>query len=319
MDTVPSIPDAYWSIDPDTLMSHLQVSTAGLTQEEAARRLELYGPNSIQAKKRSSTFLMFLNQFKSPIVLILLFATLISGIVKDWIDALIILLIVLGSAILSFFQEYGANNAAEKLRSQISSRASVLRDGQAQSIPMEQVIPGDIALLSAGSLVAGDGIVLDARDFFVNQAVLTGETFPVEKRPAVLAPSASLAERSNTVFMGTSVRSGSATVLIVQTGVHTAFGQIAGRLSLRPPETEFERGIRHLGYLLTEVMLLLVFGIFAINVAFHKPFLNSLLFSIALAVGLTPQLLPAIININLSKGSPKDGCQGRDRTTAGID
>jgi Mg2+-importing ATPase len=152
-------------------------------------------------------------------------------------------------------------------------------------------------------LIPADGLVVEARDFFVNQAVLTGETFPVEKMPGIVPQSAGLAERTNVVFMGTNVRSGNATVLIVQTGLQTAFGQIADRLTLRPPETEFERGIRKLGYLLTEVMFVLVLGIFFFNVLFHKPPLDSLLFSIALAVGLTPQLLPAIININLSKGS----------------
>ncbi len=145
--------------------------------------------------------------------------------------------------------------------------------------------------------------MLDANDFFVNQAVLTGETYPVEKCPGVIPPNAALTERTNCVFMGTNVRSGSARIVIVGTGSRTAFGQIAKRLTLRPPETEFERGIRKLGYLLTEVMFVLVIGIFAVNVFFHKPIIDSLLFSIALAVGLTPQLLPAIININLSKGS----------------
>jgi Mg2+-importing ATPase len=164
-------------------------------------------------------------------------------------------------------------------------------------------VPGDVVLLSAGSLVPADGVVLEARDFFVNQAVLTGETFPVEKVPGTLAAQASLAERTNSVFMGTNVRSGSARVLIAQTGAATAFGQIAERLTLRPPETEFERGIRRFGYLLTEVMLLLVLIVFAVNVFLRRPVLDSLLFSIALAVGLTPQLLPAIISINLSKGS----------------
>ncbi len=170
-------------------------------------------------------------------------------------------------------------------------------------MPSEEVTPGDIVLLSAGSLIPADGVLVEARDFFVNQAVLTGETFPVEKKPGVTAMDASLAERTNCVFMGANVRSGSATALIVQTGAATAFGQIAGRLTLRPPETEFERGIKRLGYLLSEVMLLLVLAIFAVNVALHKPVLDSLLFSVALAVGLTPQLLPAIINTSLSRGS----------------
>jgi len=179
----------------------------------------------------------------------------------------------------------------------------VLRDGQPVSIATDKIVPGDVVLLSAGSLIPADGLVIEAKDFFVNQAVLTGETFPVEKTPAMTPASAGLAERTNVVFMGTNVRSGSARVLIVQTGPQTAFGQIANRLTLRPPMTEFERGIRRLGYLLTEVMFVLVIGIFFFNVLFNKPALDSLLFSIALAVGLTPQLLPAIININLSKGS----------------
>jgi Mg2+-importing ATPase len=222
---------------------------------------------------------------------------------KDWADAVIILVIVLASALLSFYQEYNANHAAEGLRAQLTLNAQVLRGGQVQSIPVEGTVPGDIVLLSAGSLIPADGIVLETKDFFVNQAVLTGETFPVEKSPGPVAATASLVERTNTVFMGTSARSGTARFLVVQTGTSTAFGQIARRLTLRPPETEFERGIRRLGYLLTEVMFVLVLLIFAVNVLLNRSIMDSLLFSIALAVGLTPQLLPAIVNINLSRGS----------------
>ena len=293
----------FWSLPVDEVVKKFNSSTNGLSQEAAQEILAQTGPNSIQSKERVTPLGLFLNQFKSPIVLILIFATLISAILKDWVDAVIILLIVLGSALLSFFQEYNASNAAEKLRSQVSLKADVLRDGKSVSIPAEEIVPGDVILLSAGSLIPADGLVLEAKDFFINQAVLTGETFPVEKIPGVVAEKASLPERTNVVFMGTNVRSGTARVLISETGLQTAFGQIADRLTLRPPETEFERGIKRLGYLLTEVMLVLVLGIFAINVFLHKPVLDSLLFSIALAVGLTPQLLPAIININLSKGS----------------
>lgn len=225
-----------------------------------------------------------------------------SAFLGDLLDAAIILLIVMGSALLSFYQENNANNAAAKLRAQVSSRTDVLRDGKSTPVATTEIVPGDVVLLAAGSLIPGDGVIVEANDFFVNQAVLTGETFPVEKTPGVSPETAGLAERTNVVFMGTNVRSGSAKVLIVQTGTATAFGQIAGRLTLRPPETEFEHGIRQLGYLLTEVMLILVFGIFFLNVLMQKPVFDSLLFSIALAVGLTPQLLPAIININLSRG-----------------
>jgi Mg2+-importing ATPase len=295
--------DAYWSQAPDRLTEAVHSAPDGLTTADARQRLVQFGPNELEPKERATPLKLFLSQFKSPIVLILLFATGVSAATQEWVDAVIILAIVLGSALLSFSQEYSASNAAERLRAQVTVRATVLRDRQPQSIPAEEVVPGDVALLSAGSLVPADGVLLEGRDFYVNQAVLTGETFPVEKRPGAVAAGAGLTERSNCVFMGTNVRSGSARVLVVHTGAATAFGQIADRLALRPPETEFERGIRRFGFLLTEVMFVLVLIVFAVNVFLHKPVLDSLLFSIALAVGLTPQLLPAIISINLSKGS----------------
>jgi Mg2+-importing ATPase len=298
-----TIPDQYWSRAATELLAALNSSSDGLGSTEAGLRLAQVGPNLLEVKEKATAPKLFLNQFKSPIILILLFATGVSAVLKDWVDALIILIIVLGSALLSFFQEYSANTAAEKLRAQVTVKATVLRDGQAHQVPAEEVVPGDLVLLSAGNLVPADGVLLEARDFFVNQAVLTGETFPVEKCPDPVAAGASLTDRINCVYMGTNVRSGSAQALIVQTGAATAFGQIAKKLTLRPPETEFERGIRRLGYLLTEVMFILVLAVFAANVFFKKPVLDSLLFSIALAVGLTPQLLPAIINVNLSKGS----------------
>lgn len=293
----------YWSKPVAEIAQSLHSSMDGLSEEDAQEVLQRVGPNSIKSKERVTPLGLFINQFKSPIVIILIFATLISAFLQDWADAVIILLIVVGSALLSFYQEYSAHDAAEKLKEQVSFKTNVLRDGKSVSIPTEEIVPGDVVLLSAGSLIPADGLVIEAKDFFVNQAVLTGETFPVEKTAGVVAENAGLPGRTNVVFMGTNVRSGSAKALIVETGLNTAFGQIAGRLTLRPPETEFEHGIKRLGYLLTEVMFILVLSIFFFNVIFHKPVLDSLLFSIALAVGLTPQLLPAIININLSKGS----------------
>ena len=303
-------PAAYWSLTPEQLLSALHASADGLQPAEAAQRLQQYGPNTIRVQQQTSALRLLLGQFKSPLVLILIFAAIVSGIVGEWVDASIVLAIVLGSTALGFVQEYSAGNAVEKLRSQVTIKSSVLRGGQLQMLPAEQVVPGDVVMLSAGSLIPADGLVLAANDLFVNQAVLTGETFPVEKKPATVAANASLAARSNCVFMGASVSSGTAQALIVQTGKATVFGQVAERLRLRPPETEFERGIRHFGNLLTQVMLVMVIIVLAVNLFLAKPLLDSLLFALALAVGLTPELLPAIISITLSHGAQQMAKRG---------
>lgn len=295
--------EAYWACTPDDLFQMLHSGTSGLGASDIPGLLKQVGLNTLKTREKTTALGIFLNQFKSPIVLILLFATLISALLGDWVDAVIVLGIVLGSAGLSFIQEYNASTATEKLRAQVQIKATVVRDGQEQQVSAEEIVPGDVVLLSAGSLIPADGIVLEAHDLFVNQAVLTGETFPVEKKVGPVAAGAGLAERTNCLLMGTNVRSGSGRMLVVQTGTDTAFGQIAHKLTLRAPETEFEHGVRRLGYLLSEVMFVLVIAVFATNVYFKEPVFDSLLFSIALAVGLTPQLLPAIINVNLSKGA----------------
>ncbi len=306
----PSSLESYWTLSIDQLISALHTSAKGLQPAEAELRLKQYGLNTIRAQQQVTALRLFLGQFKSPLVLILICAAIISGVVGEWIDASIVLAIVLGSTIVGFVQEYTASNAVEKLRSQVTLKVSLLRAGQTLTLPSEQVVPGDVAMLSAGSLIPADGIVLDANDFFVNQAVLTGETFPVEKKPGTAAANSSLPERTNCVFMGTSVGSGTAQVLIVQTGKSTVFGQVAERLTLRPPETEFERGIRRFGNLLTQVMLVMVAIVLAVNIYLHKPVLDSLLFALALAVGLTPELLPAIISITLSFGAQQMAKRG---------
>ncbi len=303
-------PANFWSLATEQLLSALHADPKGLQQADAEQRLKLYGPNSIRAQQQTTALRLLLSQFKSPLVLILIFAAIVSGFVGEWVDASIVLAIVLGSTILGFVQEYTAGNAVEKLRAQVTIKTSVLRGGTPQMLPSEQVVPGDVVVLSAGSLIPADGIVLNANDFFVNQAVLTGETFPVEKKPGTVAANASLAERTNCVFMGTSAGSGTAQVLIMQTGMASVFGQVAEHLTLRPPETEFERGIRKFGNLLTEVMLVMVLIVLAVNVFLQKPILDSILFALALAVGLTPELLPAIISITLSHGAQQMAKRG---------
>jgi Mg2+-importing ATPase len=306
----PVIPAAYWSLAPGQLLSALRSTADGLQEADGEQRLKQYGLNAIKAQQRTTALGLFLGQFKSPLMLILIFAAVVSLIVGEWTDATIVLAVVLGSTVLGFVQEYRAGSAVEKLRSQVTVKSSVLRGGREQLLPSEQVVAGDVVLLCAGSLVPADGVVLAANDFFVNQAVLTGETFPVEKQPGTVAAKAGPAERLNCVFMGTSVSSGTARVLIVQTGRATMFGQIAQRLSLRPAETEFERGIRRFGNLLTQVMLVMVIIVLAANLFLAKPLMDSLLFSLALAVGLTPELLPLIISITLSHGAQRMAKRG---------
>jgi len=303
-------PSAYWSRPDTDLLAELHSSSDGLSMAEAQKRLQQVGPNVLKPRRHDTALESFIAQFTSPLVLILVFAAVVSAIAGEWADAAIVLVIVVASAALSFAQEYSASNAVEKLRAQVTIKATVLRDGKAQLTSAEEIVPGDIVLLSAGSLIPADGIVLEARDFFVNQAVLTGETFPVEKMAGPVDAQAGVPQRVNMVFMGTSARSGTARALIVQTGASTAFGQIAERLTLRPPETEFERGIRSYGYLLSRIMTGLVLFVFAINVVLAKPAIDSLLFAIALAVGIAPELLPAIISINLARGAQKMAQRG---------
>ena len=293
----------YWSIPAEKLMQNLQTDISGLSSGEANKRLKVYGENTIKKQKKVTKIMLFLSQLKNPIMLILIFATIVSAVTGDLTDASIILAIILGSSILSFFQEYRASNAVEELRAKVQIRSNVLRDGKFEELPARVIVPGDILKFSAGSFISVDGVVLETDDFSVNQSILTGESVPAEKKPGIMPRDSSTEERTNCVFMGTNVRNGTATVLAVATGENTEFGEIASQLKLRPPETDFERGVRRFGYMLTQIMLVLTLAVFAINVYFKEPVINSLLFSVALAVGITPQMLPAIVSITLSKGS----------------
>ncbi len=293
----------YWSMSAEDVMKNLNSMPAGLTSKEAALRLKKHGENVIKKKKQDTQLILFLNQFRNPIIIILIVATAISGVTGELTDALIIATIILASAVLSFIQEYSAGNAIEELRAKVQARALVLRDGKFTEISSRGIVPGDIVRVSSGSLIPADARILECSDFFVTQAVLTGESVPSEKTPEIADEDAGIQDRRNCVFMGTNVQSGSAVVLVTATGENTNFGAIAKNLSLRPPETEFERGVRHFGYLLTQIMLVLTLSVFAINVIMERPAIEALLFSVALAVGITPQLLPAIISITLSRGS----------------
>ncbi len=296
---------SFWSIPVTEILNRLQATANGLTTDEAKERLTRYGANRLKPQKRSDVLTLLVAQFKSPIILILLLATGLSLFLHDPVDASIILTIVIISGLLGFWQEHSASNAVEKLLAMVQIKAAVLRDGNQQEIPVEEIVPGDIVILNAGDIVPGDCLLLESKDVFVDEAMLTGETFPVEKAVSVLPADTALAQRTNTVWMGTHIVSGNAKALVIGTGKETEFGKVSERLKLKAPETEFEHGIRRFGYFLGEVTLVLVVIIFAVNVYLHRPVLDSFLFSMALAVGLTPQLLPAIISINLAHGAKR--------------
>jgi Mg2+-importing ATPase len=295
----------FWSVPPGELIKSLQTTPSGLSRDEAeARRarslaLRLKPPHHVRP------LIILLSQFASPITAILLFAALVSMVLEDQADAVIIVFIILASGLLGFWQEHGAAKAVASLLDLIRIRADVWRAGSLTQVALDDIVPGDVVQLSAGSSIPGDGVILDGKDLFVDEAVLTGEPYPVEKSRGPVAARTPLNGRTNCLFMGTHVVSGHATALMVHVGRETEFGRLAHDVMLRAPETEFERGIRRFGYLLLEVTLLLVFVIFAINVYLHRPVLDSLLFSMALAVGLTPQLLPAIISVNLAHGAKR--------------
>ncbi len=298
-------PQPFWSFSVTSLLDSLHADTGGLTSNAAGKRFVLYGANRLKPQKKSDIFTLLVAQFKSPIILILLLATGLSFLLHNLVDASIILIIVIISGLLGFWQEHSATNAVAKLLAIVQIKAAVLRDGKELEIPVENIVPGDIVILNAGDIVPGDCLLLEAKDLFVDEAMLTGETYPVEKMVSVLPTETALAQRSNTVWMGTHVVSGTAKALVALTGKNTEFGKVSERLRLKSPETDFEHGIRRFGYFLGEVTLVLVVMIFGINVYLHRPVLEAFLFSLALAVGLTPQLLPAIISINLAHGAKK--------------
>jgi Mg2+-importing ATPase len=299
------LPQAFWCVSATEILQRLETAKEGLSSEEAKHRLAHYGSNLLKPQKRSDVLTLLLAQFKSPLILILLFATGLSFFLHDPVNALIILTIVLVSGLLGFWQEHSATNAVEKLLAMVQIKATVLRDGAAHEIPVEEIVPGDIVILNAGDIVPGDCRLQESKDLFVDEATLTGETYPVEKSIGVLAAETPLGQRTNCLWMGTHVVSGDAKALVIRTGKETEFGKVSERLKLRPQETDFEHGIRRFGYFLMEVTLVLVIAIFAINVYLARPVLESFLFSLALAVGLTPQLLPAIISINLAHGAKR--------------
>jgi Mg2+-importing ATPase len=293
----------YHAISEEALFSALSSSPQGLTGVQAEKNRAVYGPNDIAHIHKRPVILQFLAHFKNLLVIILLFAAVVSLVVGEITDAVIIFIIVFASVTLDFFQEYKAENTAELLKQKIITKATVFRDGKQEELPITALVPGDLVSMTAGDIIPADARLLSAKDFYVNQSSLTGEPFPVAKTAAKPDPGVPLAEAGNYVFLGTSVVSGMATAIITRTGAATEFGKVARTLVERPPETEFERGLRQFSFLMSKFVFALVIIVFFINALFKHDVLQSLIFSVALAVGMTPELLPMILSLNLSKGA----------------
>jgi P-type Mg2+ transporter len=276
---------------------------AGLSTTEAGLRLSKIGPNEPVSARRTSGLTQILFLFVNPLVIILLIASAISAAVGEVLNAFIIALMVLLSVALNFIQTYRSQRAVERIRKEVAPTATVLRDGNWTEIPRREVVPGDVFRLTAGDLVPADACLFKVRNLHVQQAALTGESLPVEKEAIELQAISQDTSDDHKVFLGTSVVSGTGTALVMATGKNTSFGDIATRLATKPPETEFERGTRQFGLLIMKTTILLVLFVLLVSVVLHRDFLESLLFAVALAVGLTPEFLPMITTVTLGQGA----------------
>jgi Mg2+-importing ATPase len=296
--------DRFWNMPLEDLLGLLEATPGGLGSAEARERLRVHGPNSLVKESHFAALLGFLRFFANPLVLILLAASSISIMLRDPVGGSIIIAIVLLSVVVNFYVEFQARHAVEDIRKQVATTAAVLRDGRELELPIAALVPGDIVRLNAGDLAPADARLLDAKDMHVRESALTGESLAVDKTANDLPQGQhSIADASNSVFLGTAVQTGMGVAVIVRTGKDTAFGEIAQRLARRPPETEFGRGIRHFGLMITRVIMLLVLFVLLVNIVLHRPLLESFLFSVALAVGMTPEMMPMIITITLAQGA----------------
>ena len=300
--TAPELSDFATAPIPE-LFARLRSCESGLDAAEAATVLDSVGPNRIDTTKRRGLAVAFLQRLINPLVAILLFAAAVSALTGDSASFFIILAIVLMSVVLDVTQERQAQNAAERLRERVSLSVKVLRNGKTIDIPAPELVPGDVVVLAAGDLVPADGRLIEARDLYVDEALLTGEAYPAEKQVALRASESEDALPSNLVFMGSSVVSGTAKALICATGRKAQLGSIASALQKPPPPTAFTLGIQKFGLMIVQATIFLVLFVLLINLLFHRPLLESFLFALALAVGLTPELLPMIVSVTLSHGA----------------
>ncbi|HVZ02716.1 MAG TPA: magnesium-translocating P-type ATPase [Dongiaceae bacterium] len=298
------MPDRLWRAPVADLLAELKATPAGLTGDEAARRLEQYGPNEAATEKKRPGWLRLLSRLGNPLVIILLVASALSAAAGDVASFVIVVAIVLFSMLLDFVQENRAENAVEALRRSVAVDAAARRGGTRVSLAVDRLVPGDVIELVAGDLVPADCRLIESKDLFVNQALLTGEPYPVEKQASDGSEAgAGFAGAVNALFAGTSVISGTGTALVVGTGRATALGALASSLAAKPPATAFEIGVRRFGMLVLRIAVLMVLFVLVVNIAFQRPLLESLLFALALAVGLTPELLPMVLTVTLARSA----------------
>ncbi|WP_026868210.1 magnesium-translocating P-type ATPase [Hyphomicrobium zavarzinii] len=295
-------PPRFWQSPIETLPGP-QPWSRGLTRAEASERYEKFGPNDVLAERARPLWRAVVDRFSNPLILILLFASALSAWTGDVLSFAIIVAIVLLSVVLDVVQQRRAENAVDALRRSVGLKATVVRDGTEAELPVERLVPGDVVRLSAGDIVPADCRLLEAASLYVNQSLLTGEPYPVAKDAATTATSGSPAEALNAVFAGTSVISGSATALVCETGRRTELGAVARSLTSRRPRDAFERGIQDFGLLMMRLTIFLVLFVLAANTLFDRPWLESLIFALALAVGLTPELLPMVFTVTLANGA----------------
>lgn len=300
----------FWSYDVNDILNSLNTSANGLSNKEAEDRIDKFGENIFEEKKSTSKFMIFINQFKNPITMILIFAAILSIFLKDYSDGIIILIIIMISAFLSYRHESKASDAVKKLLSSVSVTSSVLRDGKFQEIENSKLTVGDIISVKTGDMIPADCLLLDVNSLSTDESSLTGETFPVEKILGKIPANTVLSQRNNSLWMGTHVISGSGKAVIVNLAKDSEFGKITSSLSKKDSDTDFEKGIKDFGNLIFHVTTILIGLIFIFNIVLNKPFLESFMFALALSVGLTPQMLPAIISVNLSQGAKRMSEQG---------
>ncbi|WP_040551327.1 magnesium-translocating P-type ATPase [Peptoniphilus duerdenii] len=300
----------FWSCDINNILNSLNTSVEGLSSKEAEDRIDKFGENIFEEKKSTSKFMIFINQFKNPITMILIFAAILSIFLKDYSDGIIILIIIMISAFLSYRHESKASDAVKKLLSSVSVTSSVLRDGKFKEIENSKLTVGDIISVKTGDMIPADCLLLDVNSLSTDESSLTGETFPVEKILGKIPANTVLSQRNNSLWMGTHVISGSGKAVIVNLAKDSEFGKITSSLSKKDSDTDFEKGIKDFGNLILHVTTILIGLIFIFNIVLNKPFLESFMFALALSVGLTPQMLPAIISVNLSQGAKRMSEQG---------